>query len=73
MTPIVFVVPASAKLSLTLDGFAQSQLWLVDHDLTAESLLVGPTEDRLFPTLNIRAKVHRRAGYVTSNIVLPMV
>ena len=74
MIPAALVVVPSAAHQLRLEagGFAPRQQWRMHPYLTAEPLLVGETDDRKFPSLNVSALVTRRPGFILSNIALPV-
>jgi len=72
MMPVNLVVSPDADLSLSHNGFALRQSWRPRVALNVEEMLVGASEDRLFPTLTISALVLRRPGFVGFNVMLPM-
>mgnify|MGYP006143358067 CR=1 FL=1 len=49
MMPVKLVVSPGADLSLSHNGFALRQSWRPRLALNVEEMLVGASEDRLFP------------------------
>lgn len=71
--PVKLVVAEDPELSLSTSGFALHQLWRARPTLTAQPMLVGTGENRLFPSVAISALVLRKPGFVVFNVALPVV
>jgi hypothetical protein len=74
IVPICFADPSqgNAALSINLETFALSNLWILFPHLRVQRTSVDPMPNTTYPALKLSCLVERRAGFVVTNVFLPM-
>ena len=63
---------ASSALSINVDTFALSNLWLLFPILGCKRTVVEPMPNTTYPAYRISCAVERRPGFIITNVFLPM-
>ena len=73
MMPVKLKIASDCKARHVIEkrDFTMHNEWALQPNLNMELRVVG-TDDRLFPTVDICAEIHRKSFFYIVNIVLPM-
>jgi len=72
MMPLELVKSPSLTTGIVDGGFVDDKMWHLNENIACTCGYVGATEDRLFPTVDLKLFIGRQPDFVLINIALPV-